>query len=140
MRTAKGVGRMVGIHTLLQMIGGAVMNFALMGPVTAESGYMMNAAANSTRVSTAALFGFAVGALSLVVAILAWPIFRKYSEGLAIGFLALSVAGLAISAAESVAIMSMLSLSQQYTQAAGADEQLFQTLGKTVGAARALFV
>ena len=59
-----------------------------------------------------------MGLVSLAVASLLYPLFKRNAPALALLFLALSSAGFALSIAESISVMSMLSLSQAYVQAA----------------------
>lgn len=128
MRTSKSIGRIVGALVVLQMLGGALVNFVLLRPVIAPPGFLANAAPHSLRVGITALLGIAIGAVSTGIAIAALPLFRRYSETLALWFLALAIAGLSLATVENSAVMSMLSFSQAYAKAAGADAALFETL------------
>jgi uncharacterized protein DUF4386 len=127
MRSAKSIGRVIGLMFLAQSLLAPVVYFRLMRPVTAP-GFLANAAGSSLRVRVAILFTFVLGALTLAIAVAAMPVFRRYSERMALAFLALSIVGLATLAVESIAIRTMLSLSQEYAKA-GAANELFQTLG-----------
>ncbi|MGH8076767.1 MAG: DUF4386 family protein [Lysobacter sp.] len=137
MGTAKSVGWIIGVLLLVQAVAGALVNFVLLAPVMkAAPGFLVSAAANSLHVSIAAMVGLAAGAISLGIAITAWPVFRQLSERMALGFVALAVVGLSLAAVESASVLSMLSLSQAYANAGAADASVFETLGAGVRSAR----
>jgi Domain of unknown function (DUF4386) len=136
MRTPKNIGRTIGLLLLLQGIGGSLGTFALLGPVIAAPGFLVNAAAQPMSVSLDVLIGRVTGVLTMAIAITALPVLRQYSEALALWFLSLSVVGMTLAVVENNAVMSMLSLSQAYANAGATDEALFQALRGVVAASR----
>ena len=128
MRTEKGVGRIVGVLLLAQSVAAFVAQFVLLARVSAPPGFLANAAGSAMQVRVSVLLWFAASALTLAVAIAALPVFRQYSERLALLYLALSVFGLSTAAFDNLAVLNMLSLSQEYAKA-GAANELFQALG-----------
>jgi hypothetical protein len=129
-------GRTIGVLLLAQIVAGPIVNFALLGPAFAAPGFLVNAVAHSTQVSIAALLGLLLGALSLGVAIAAFPILRQSSHVPALWLLALATASFTLTAVESSTVLSLLSLSQAYAAADVANDGLFQTLRTVVGSAR----
>ena len=117
MRTEKGVGRIVGVLLLAQSVAAFVAQFVLLARVSAPPGFLANAAGSAMQVRVSVLLWFAASALTLAVAIAALPVFRQYSERMALLYLALSVLGLSTSAFDNVATLNMLSLSEQYAKA-----------------------
>ena len=136
MGAASGASRIIGVLVLAQMVGGALVNFVLMAPLFGEPGFLVNAAAHAPQISLSVLLGLAVGALSLGIAITAFPVFRQYSQAMALWFVALAVVSLSLSAVENISVMSMLSLSEAYAKANGAERELFQALRVIVSSAR----
>lgn len=137
MSTTRSAGRIVGVLLIAQMIGGVLVNFALLAPViTVPPGFLVNAAANSLQVSLSVLIGLVTGALSVGIAIVALPVLRQYSYSMALWLLAIAVVGLSLAAVENIAVLSMLSLSKAYVKANAADAALFQALRVVVAAAR----
>lgn len=134
MGAAKSAGRIIAVLLLTQMAAYWVMNDVLLRPVFAAPGFLENAAARSTQMGLAALLGLVTGLLSVGIAITALPVFRRYSDATAYGFLALAVASFSVTAVEQINLMSMLSLSQAYAGADAANNELFQTL-RGMGAA-----
>jgi hypothetical protein len=129
-------GKVAGVLLVVQMTAGYVTNFVLLAPATAPPGFLVNAASHATQVGAAALLGIVAGALSLAIAITVLPVLRNFSERMALTFLALSTAALALSVVENARVMSLLSLSQAYAASNGADEATFAGLRGVVAAAR----
>ncbi len=135
MRSAKSVGRIVGILLLAQIVVAFLAQFVLLARVSAPPGFLANAAGSPLQVRVAVLLWFVASGLTLAVAIATLPIFRQYSERLALLYLVLSVLGLSTSAFDNAAVLNMLSVSQEYAKA-GAANELFQALGAMAHAAR----
>ena len=136
MTTTKSAGRIAGTLILVQGIGGYVVNFGLIAPATAPPGFLVNAAPHALRVGMTALLGILTGALAAAIAITVWPVFKKHSERMALTFLALAVAALALSVVENGRLMSMLSLSQAYAASGATDPAAFEGLRGVVAAGR----
>jgi hypothetical protein len=136
MTTAMSAGRVAGVLLIVQMTAGYVTNFVLLEPATAPPGFLVNAAPHALQVGAAALLGIVAGAISLAIAITVLPVLRRLSERMAMLFLALSTAALALSVVENAKVMSLLSLSQAYAATNGADAASFAGLRGVVAAAR----
>lgn len=136
MQDAKTAGRIVGTLLVLLIVGGVVGNFVLTAPVFAAPGYLVNAAAHPLNLSFSTLVGIATGAISLGIAITAYPILRRLGEPYALWLLAIAIANFALGTTEQVAVLSLQSLSNAYTAATAPDEALFQALRGVVSAAR----
>jgi hypothetical protein len=135
MKSAQSTGRLIGILLLVQLAG-LIVPFVLLQPLTRGSrDYLANAAASSFQIKLAVFLLFANCALTIGIAIAAFPIFRQYSEAMALWLVALSVIMFTLQAFDNAHILSMLSLSQQYAQAAGPDD-LFPALAAMVGSTR----
>jgi len=136
MTDAKTVGRTVGLLVLLQGIGAALVNFVLFAPVIAPPGFLVNAAPHALRVGATALLGILAGAVATAIAITVLPLFKKYSERMALWLLALAIAAFALAVVENGTLMSLLSLSQAYAASNGADPASFEGLRGVVAASR----
>lgn len=133
MSSARNAGRAIGVFILIQAVISSVVNFVLLAPeITGSSTFLANAAPNASRLSIAALLLLVAGAVSLAISTTAWPVFKSHSERLALAYFGLGVAGIALAAVESAAIMSMLTLSKQYVEAGESDARLFEVLGGVV--------
>jgi hypothetical protein len=135
MKSAKSTGRLIGVMLLVQLAG-LIVPFVLLHPLaTGSRDYLANAAGASFQIKVAVFLLFANCALTIGITIAAWPVFRQYSERMALWLVAASVIMFVMQAVDNAHILSMLSLSQQYTQAGG-PEELFQTLAAVVGSTR----
>lgn len=121
-------GRIIGALLLLQVIAGILLNFVFTAPLFGEPGFLINAAPHAEQIAQSALIGIGMGLLSLAVASLLYPLFKAHSQPLALFYFALVVAGFALTVAENVSVMSMLSLSKAYAEHGAAQEPLYQGL------------
>lgn len=136
LHSPKSIGRVAGTLMLTQFVVAPLTAFVLLGRLSAPPGLLANAAGSAMQVRVAVLLWFVAGALSLAIAIVTLPLFRQYSERMALLYLALSAVSLATVAAENVALLNLLSLSQEYTKT-GAATELLETLGTAARSARA---
>jgi hypothetical protein len=136
MTNAKNTGRVAGVLILVQGIGGYLTNFGIIGPALAPPGFLVSAAPHALRVGISALLGIVAGAFATLIAITVWPIFKKYSERMALLFLAFAVAALALAVVENGRLMSLLSLSQAYAASGATDPAAFEGLRGVVAAGR----
>jgi hypothetical protein len=129
-------GRVIGVLILAQMAIGILVNFVLTAPLFGSPGFLTSAASHGPQIAASVLLGLATGALSVGIAIVAFPHLRERSEAMALWFVALAVAGLSAAAVEQAHVMSMLSLSEAYGKAGAPQGDLFQGLRGVVAAAR----
>lgn len=135
MKSAKSVGRIIGMLLLVQLAG-LIVPFVLLLPLTrGPRDFLANAAGASFQIKVAVFLLFANCAVTIGIAITALPVFRQYSDAMALLLVAVSVIMFSLQAVDNAHILSMLSLSQQYAQAGGPNE-LFQTLAAVVGSTR----
>lgn len=135
MTTARNAGRIAGALMIAQGVGGYVTNFALLRPVLAPPGSLVNAAPHALEVGMSALLGILAGAIGLAIAITVLPVFRQFSERMALAFVAMGAVALSLAAVENGSLMSLLSLSKAYV-ASGADPATFEGLRGVVAASR----
>lgn len=128
--------RIIGVLFLLQFTLGILVNFFFTGPLFGEPGFITNGALFSKQVGFSVLLGLLNAGLGIVIAILAWPIFRQYSANLAIAFLLLSGVGLCLNAVENMQLMSLVSFSQAYTDAGIIDKEVLNSVSSIVSASR----
>ena len=133
--SVKSVGRIVGILLLAQVVVAFLAQFVLLARVSAPPGILLNAAGSALQVRASVVLWLVASAMTLAVALAILPILRRYSERMVLLYLALAVLGLSTSALDNVAVLSMLSLSQEYANA-GAPNELLQALGAMARSAR----
>ena len=138
MRSEKSIGQTVGILLLLQLAAGLTVPFILLRPLIAGfPGFLTAAAEHSFQIRAAVFISFVGAALTVSLGITALPVIRRYSNAMALWFLAVCVVSCTLDAVQNAAVMSMLSLSQQYVNGgAAAEPGLYQVVGAAVASAR----
>jgi hypothetical protein len=138
MKSAKSVGRTIGVLQILQMAFGLILPFVLLQRPLSVSppGILVNAAANSLQLRLAVLIAFAGGALTVGIAAVSWQVFRRHSQTMALWFLALCAISFAMDAIHNASALSVLSLSQRYTETGAADAGFLQALSAMLLAIR----
>lgn len=136
MEATNRVSRILGALVLAQMVGGVLVNFVLTAPLFGVPGFLVDAAAHPRRLGLSVLVGLALGAVSVAIAITAFPVFRQHSQAMALWLVSLAVVSLALAAVENMNVMSMLSLSQAYAKAGAAEREQFQALRVVVASGR----
>ncbi len=113
---ARRIGRIVGALLLAQALLAIPVytEFGMMRGAIA-SAYLTEAAPDATQIRAGILLTYVLSAITIAVALVAWPLFRRLSERMALLFLMLSVSGFATHTVEAIAIADMLSLSIRYT-------------------------
>jgi hypothetical protein len=136
MNSAKRVGRIVGILVLIHLAVGLFVPFVMLDRVKRSVGLVAGAAAGAGQVRAAVLLLFVGGAIAIAIAITSFPVFRRCSPAMALWLLALAIAGFSLQAVDNGALLSALSLSQEYAKADASKMELFQGLAVVVNAAR----
>lgn len=133
MTSAKSAGRLVGMLLIVQLATGLMVPYILLQPVQAN--FLDTAAGMADLIRLCVLMLFVGAAVSVGMAVAAWPHVRPRSYGLGLWLLALAVINFTLQLLENTHWLSMLSVSQAYAEAAAADAALFQPLGIVVRAA-----
>jgi hypothetical protein len=136
MEAAGRAGRIVGVLILIQMAGGVMVNFVLEAPLFGAPGFLVNAASHPQQLGLAALLGLVTEALTVAIAVTAFPIFWQHTRSMTLWFVALAVVCLAVAVVENAAVMSMVSLSEAYAKAGAVEREQLQTVRVVVASAR----
>lgn len=136
MTNSKSVGRAVGLLLLVQLATGLILPYVLLLPVSTPAGAFLDSAAGmEATVRLSVLMLFVGGAVSLGIAVAAWPAVSERQPGLGLWLLALAVINFTLQLIENAHWLSLLSMSQAYASAGDADPALFQALGLAAHAA-----
>lgn len=137
MKSAKSIGRKIGVLLLLQLAAGLMLPFILISSLMKGSpDFLTAAAANSFQIRAAALISFIGAALTVSLGVASLPVLRRYSEAAAFWFLAVCAVSCALDFVHGGTVMSMLSLSQQFVNANASDFGSYQVAGAVVASAR----
>lgn len=137
MRTAKSVGRTVGILLLLQLVTGLMVPFILLLPLVPGSPeFLTSATEHSFQIRTAVFIFFIGGALTLSLGIIMLPVIRRHSNAIALWFLAVCLISFTLDIIHNATVLSMLFLSQHYVSGGAVDTRLYEIVGAAVASAR----
>lgn len=129
----KSASRWLAALLLAQMVVAPIANFRLLEPaLQGVGGFLANAAPHSTAVGVAALLSIGLALLLAAIAVLLWPVIRPFSERMALTLAVLAAAAVALAGAENAALLSMLTLSQDYFEAGTPDGALYEGLRSVV--------
>ena len=123
----KTLGRAVGAALLVQVVIAPITYFRMLVPGT-NTDYLTAAAPFETQIRIALVIQLVAWLMTLTVAALSYPVFRRSSERLSVFYIALVAVGGATIAAELVAGRDMLALALEYAKA-GVDRPMLDTLG-----------
>src|SRR5215468_5930098 len=114
MNTRRNTGRLIGALFVAQFVG-LLVGFILLLPAIGTD-YLSVAAGVEAETRTAVVLLLAAGAVTFLLALVAFPVFRDYSERTALWFLTISAIWIVMQSDDSIHILSMLSLSKRYAQ------------------------
>ena len=136
MEAAKRIGRIIGVLILVQMLGSGLVNGVLEAPLFGSPGFLVSAAPHARQLGLAAVLGLITEAMWLGIAVAAFSSIHQRTQRLALWFVALSVVILAVAVVESIAVMSMVSLSEAHAKASAVEREQLQTVRVVVASAR----
>jgi hypothetical protein len=122
------IGRVAAVLLLAQMVVAPVANFRLLAPaISAEPGFLVNAAAHAGAVNAAVLLSFVGAMFSIGFALAVFGVLARHSRASAMAYLVLAGVGLVLTCAEGAALRAMVAVSVAYQQAdPGAAATLFE--------------
>ena len=126
----------IGILIIAQMAGSALVNFFAEAPLVDGAGFLVNAAAHSNQIAVAVFIAILMEATWVAIAILVFPIISEVSIRAALSLVAVAIVCLAIGVIENAGVMSMVSLSRNYSTATAADRAQLETMRVIVSSAR----
>jgi uncharacterized membrane protein len=136
MKAVSRAGRLIGALILTQMVCGVLVNFVLEAPLFGTPGFLVNASLHSRQLGFAALLGLITESLWVGIAVSAFRFTYRNSPTITLWFTALAIVVLAVAVAENAAVMSMVSLSEAYSNAGAAERGQLETIRVVVASAR----
>ena len=115
MDTNQRIGRITGVLLLVIFITGITIFQVLQGPVLFSDQFLSTTAEHTNQIIISVLLGTFSGILSIVIAALVLPIFKRHSPVLAYLYLAFCVINFVTIMVDNVSVVSMLELSKAYT-------------------------
>lgn len=129
MNSNKKTGRIVGILFLLIFATGVIVYQFLQGPILFSDDFLTLTSANSNKIIFSTLLGVLSGILSISIATILLPIFKKQSVSLAFLYLAFCILYFIAIAIDNFSVIFMLELSQEYAKNTTENADTLKTLG-----------
>ena len=126
------IARVVGVLFIIGTVAG-VLSMVFLGPFLGDPDYLTSFAANRNKIINGSLLILTMGFSLSMVPVLLYPVFKKFSEPLALGAVVFRGALEAvIYILQTVNLLLLLALSQVFTSAGSADITVFHHLGALV--------
>jgi hypothetical protein len=103
--------------------------YVILDPILNAPDYLVNVSANKTQVIIGVLFYLIDCAAVVAIPIMLFPIFKRHNEALALGYVSSRIIESVTLIVGHISLLSLLTLSQEYVQAAAPDALHFQALG-----------
>jgi hypothetical protein len=129
-------GRTVGVLVLAHLVAAMFLPFVMLDIVRGSEGLLVNAANHAGTVRAAVLIFFAGTAMAIAVSISAYPVISRHSPATARWLFAIAVAAFTLQTVDNGALMSLLSLSQEYVKAGTTKPEVFETVALIANAMR----
>lgn len=132
MRSPRITGRRLGRLFLAHLIIGLTTPYILLQSLAAPRSFAATTPVSEFQVRLAVILLFAGGALTVAIAVTAWPIFREQARALGLWVLALATANFALQCSEIAGYMTMFSFSQGYATGPAANLAFYDAVGVAV--------
>ena len=124
--------RQAGLLILVGMLAGIFS----VAPAVDSPEYVTEAAKHSDAVTLAAVFQLAMSLAYIGVAVLLYPVIKRFGSGLSVGFLGFRIVAATLSIVGTVLLIAILVLSQEYSQNPLPDPSALHALGDVLKASR----
>ena len=135
MNSNRKAARITGILFIVATVA-SLLGSALTGSIVGAPDYFVQIAANKNLIVLGAILTFIAAAGSAGIAISLYPVLRKHNEGLALGSVGFRLVEGVFYIVGALGLLSLLSLSQEYTSVGPQAVPTFQVLGTLITAIR----
>jgi hypothetical protein len=118
----------VGVLFIAATVGSSLY-YVILDPILNAPDYLVKVSENANRVILGVLLYLIDNAAVVAIPILLFPIFKKHNEALALGYVGTRIIESVTVIVGHISLLSLLTLSQEYVQAATTNASHFQALG-----------
>ncbi len=129
MNTDRKIAIIVGILFITATVASVLEYIVILPPILDATDYLVNVSANANQWIIGMLFYLINCAAVVGIAVLLFPILKKHTDALALGYVGSRIIESVILIVGSISLLSLLTLSQEYVKAGAPDGSYFQTLG-----------
>jgi len=134
MNSYRKTARIVGLLFIIAT-GAPLLSFLFTGSLNAPD-YLIKVSANENQIIIGALLELVFGVACAGIAIAMYPVLKKYNVGLALGAVSLRLLEGILYIIAVIALLLLLTISQEYVKAGIPDASYFQSLGILLMAVR----
>ncbi len=135
MKSDRATARVVGGLFIVGTVAGG-LGLALSQPLVDASDYLTKLSLHEDRVATGALLTLIMGVALVGMSIVIYPVLRRHSERLALGYVVARTVESVIYVIDAVLLLTLLTVSRGFVDAGAPDASHFQALGDSVLGAR----
>jgi hypothetical protein len=129
------IGLIVGALFILATVT-ILLGTAIEQPALHDADWLSAISVNANRVAVGGLLELIAAGASVAIALAMYPLLRNWSIGLAIGAVAFRTVEAVMYTVAAVLLLSLLTVSQQFAVASGAERVTFQAIGESLLALR----
>jgi uncharacterized protein DUF4386 len=128
MTNNKIIARSIGVLLIAQMTAAVLSYSVILPPILHKKDFLDSLSINSTLVTIAMLLDLAVGLSTFGIAVLLYPVLKKYSERMALWFLGLRLNEVINYVIGGVLLLTVLSIGVDYQQVDPSEAEHFEIL------------
>ena len=128
MKSSTKLGRVIGLLFLFIFVMGILVYQFLQGPILFSDDFLTTAAPNANKLITSVLLGSLSGLFSIIISTLLFPVFKKYSNTLAVLYLGFSILDFVAISIDNTSVLAMLELSKEYVTNVEVDTSMLETM------------
>jgi hypothetical protein len=133
--TDRTTARLVGVLFIIATMAG-MLSLAFQLPIIDAHDHLIRTSVDEGRVATGALFELIMAVSVVGIAIAIHPVLARFSERLALGYVVSRTVEGMVFLTDTVALLTLLTLSRDLAEAGPAGVSLLQTMGGAIQAAR----
>lgn len=133
--TDRTTARVVGGLFIVASVAGA-LGMVFQQPIVDAPDYLTEASLNESQVATGALIALIMGIAVVGIAVAIYPVLRRHSERLALGYVAARSIEAVVYIIGTVGLLALLTVGREFVSAGSPDDSYFQTLGTLLLAER----
>lgn len=133
-KTAAIIGSLFFLSTITFLVGDE-----LIGAVVYSADYLKNSFSNTSKIGLGVMLQLVNDIAVMAIGILFFPILAKYNQKVAFAYMSSRIIEGILLLASAVSLLSIVSLSEEYSEAAQMDESYFETFGVVLKNARYRF-
>jgi hypothetical protein len=117
---------------ILQLAAAILSYSVILDPILYSKNFLTEITAKSTSAKMAMFSDLFYGAAIVGIAIILFPILKKYSERIALWYVGLRVIEFGTIILSGILLLALFSISQEYIQAAASESSYLETLGNLI--------